>query len=517
MHTAVVLCTSNDLQAEAIVTALPWLQVVRCRDAESAKMFSQSQEVCLALIVDDPPRVDGRRIFAELSALQPGLAGVLFAASVDIATLHGALEAGFSGLVELPVNVVQAGRVVNQALERHRLQRENTRLRTLIPLYRLGEQLAAAGSEQEILDRLLDTVERQTGASHSSVMLYDPLESCLRIAAARGLDPTLVRSIRQQPGDQIAGWVFQQGKPVILNKEDQGTSIFSPLLQQPDIVSAISFPLRICEQVIGVLNISQKETDERFSEADNEMLAILCSQAAVALENLRGRLQVTETTRMRTLFEQYVAPEVAELLMAQNSDLMGLGEIKQVTVLFADIRNFTRLVQHIDLQSLRLFLNEFFQFFTEEVFRYRGTVDKFMGDAVLAVFGAPVKLDEPSLAAAHAAMAIKARFAELREQWIVRSEDFEGVDLGIAVTSGTVFLGNIGSTQRLDYTVIGNEVNIAQRLAAEASDCRIYTTEAVCRAITDCFDMEELGAIQLRGVEKKTQVFCLLGEKRSQE
>jgi adenylate cyclase len=114
-------------------------------------------------------------------------------------------------------------------------------------------------------------------------------------------------------------------------------------------------------------------------------------------------------------------------------------------------------------------------------------------------------------------MAIKARFAALREQWIDRSENFRGVDLGIAVTSGTVFLGNIGSTKRLDYTVIGNEVNIAQRLAAEASACRVYATAAVCREIAGSFDVEALGEIQLRGVEKKTRAFCLLGEKKQRD
>ncbi len=517
MHTVVVLYTPDDRQAEAIASALPGLRMMRCRDEGEVKAICREHELCLVLIVDDPPAVDGRRLFVDLGAIQPGLAGVLLSSDIDTVLLHGALEAGFSGLVELPLNAAHLNRVVNQALERYRLQQENTRLRTLIPLYRLGEQFLAALTEQDILDRLLDAVDLQTGASHISAMLHDPGEDCLRIAASRGMDATLVQSIRLQPGDKIAGWVFQQGKPVLLNKEDQATSIFSPLLQQPDIVSAISFPLKIRERILGVLNISQKQTDERFSEADNEMLGIICSQAAIALENLRARFQLTETTRMRTLFEQYVAPEVAELLLAQNSDLMGLGEIKQVTVLFADIRNFTRLVQHIDLQSLRSFLNEFFRFFTEEVFRSRGTVDKFMGDAVLAVFGAPIKLEAPSLAAAHAAMAIKAKFAALREQWIPHSEEFRRVDLGIAVTSGTVFLGNIGSTRRLDYTVIGNEVNIAQRLAAEASACRVYATDAVCREIADYFEVEELGEIQLRGVEKETLAFCVLGEKKQRE
>lgn len=476
----------------------------------------RTQGLCLALIVDDPPVLDGRRMFTQLGMIQPGLAGILLSGSADIVLFQSAQEAGFSGLVDLPVNAAHLTRVVNQALERFQLQQENTRLRTLIPLYSLGEQFIAASTEQEILDGLLEAVGRQTGASHISVMLHNAHDGYLHIAAARGMDPDLVRSIRLQPGDKIAGWVFQQGKSVILNKEDQESSIFSPLLRQPDIVSAISFPLRIRKRIIGVLNISQKETDERFSEADTEMLGIICSQAAVAIENVRSLHQLAATTRMRTLFEQYVAPEVAELLIAQNSNLMGLGEIKEVTILFADIRNFTRLVQRIDLPMLRSFLNAFFQFFTDEVFQHRGTVDKFMGDAVLAVFGAPVKLEQPNLEAVRTAWAIRARFTALRDQWIARCEDFRGVDLGIAVTSGTVFLGNIGSDRRLDYTVIGNEVNIAQRLAAGdagSSSCRICITDAVRRDIEAWFEIGKLGEMQLRGVEKETRVFCVNREK----
>lgn len=514
MKSSILLLTTDDAQADTIISALSRLQVIRCQAGQEAMMICRNQSVCLALIVDDPPAIDGRQVFAELGAVQPGLTGVLLSASADTGMLQGALEAGFSGLVQLPVNATYLIGVVKQAMERFRLQQENTRLRTLIPLYSLGEQFLAASTEQEILDGLLDAVDRQTGASHSSVMLYNAQEGYLHIAAARGMDPGLVQSIRLQPGDQIAGWVFQQGKPVILNKEDQETSIFSPLLQQPDIVSAISFPLRIRKRIIGVLNISQKETDERFSDADNEMLNIICSQAAIALENVRTLHQLAETTRMRTLFEQYVAPEVAELLLAQNSDLMGLGEIKDVTILFADIRNFTRLVQHLDLKSLRSFLNAFFQFFTEEVFQHKGTVDKFMGDAVLAVFGAPVKLDQPNLAAARAAWAIREKFTTLRDQWSERYQDFQWVDLGIAVTSGTVFLGNIGSARRLDYTVIGNEVNIAQRLASESSSCQIYLTEAVRRDVDNWFEIKEMGEMQLRGVENMTRVFCIDGERR---
>lgn len=512
MKLSVVLLTPHEPQARTVLSALENLHVLHCRSVDEVESICRQQSVALVLIVDDPPRLDGRKVFVALGAVQPGLAGILLVPGrPDANLLQGALNDGFSGLVELPhVPEVLAG-VVQQALERYQLQWENTRLRTLIPLYRLGEQFFAATSEQALLDELVQSVASQTGASQISVMLYDAEENSLRIVASRGLDPEMVESIRISPGDQISGWVYQQGETVILNKEDQNFSMFAPRLMQPDLVTAISFPLRIRDRMIGVLNVSQRSTKERFSSADKEMLSIICSQAAIALDNLRSQQLLAQTTRTRTLFEQYVAPEVAELLLSQHTDLMELGEVTEVTVLFADIRNFTRLVQHVELPILRSFLNEFFQFFTEIVFQWQGTVDKFMGDAVLSVFGAPVKLENPSLAAVQAAWDIRHGFAILRTRWARQSPEFAQVDLGVAVTSGTMFIGNIGSSRRFDYTVVGNEVNFAQRLAAESSECRVYVTEAVRKAVAKVFVTAALGNMQLRGVEKPFPVFSICG------
>lgn len=511
MKSPIVLLTANQPQAEIILQALSSLRVVHCRSTTEVHAVCASQSVALLLLVDEPP-LDGQMVFAELSALQPGLAGILLIpGQPDAVVLQGALEAGFSGLVELPYAPEALAGVVQRALKRYQLQWENARLRTLIPLYSLGERFFSASGEQELLDDLVLAVEEQTGAGQISVMLFDAEAKSLYIAACRGIDPALASTIRVAPGDRIAGWVFAQGHSVILNREDQHVSMFAPLLQQPEIDSAISFPLRICNRVIGVLNISQKATEERFSSADKELLAIICSQAGNALENLRARKMLAETTRMRTLFEQYVAPEVAELLLSRHSDLVELGEIAEVTVLFADIRHFTRLVQRVELTVLRRFLNEFFQLFTEIVFQWQGTVDKFMGDAVLSVFGAPNRVDEPSLAAVQAAWAIRAMFAELRGRWMGESQEFTDVDLGVGVTSGTVFLGNIGSSRRFDYTVVGHEVNLAQRLAAESTECRIYITEPVRRAVADDFVIEPLGDMLPRGMEQAIPVFRVVG------
>jgi len=512
MKLPIVLLTTHETQARTILSALENLHVLHCRSVDEVKLICRQQSVALVLIVDDPPRLDGRKVFVALSAVQPGLTGILLVpGQPDANVLQGALNDGFSGLVELLYAPEVLAGVVQQALERYQLQWENTRLRTLIPLYRLGEQFFAAATEHELLDDLVQSVANQTGADQISVMLYDVRENHLRIVASRGLDLEMAESIRISPGDQISGWVYQQGEMVILNKEDQEASMFAPRLSQPDLVTAISFPLRIRDRMIGVLNVSQRSTTERFSSADKEMLSIVCSQAANALDNLRSRQMLAQTTRMRTLFEQYVAPEVAELLLSQHTDLMELGEVTEVTVLFADIRNFTRLVQHVELPMLRSFLNEFFQFFTEIVFQWQGTVDKFMGDAVLSVFGAPVKLENPSLAAVQAAWEIRGGFAALLARWTQQSQEFAKVDLGVAVTSGTMFIGNIGSSRRFDYTVVGNEVNFAQRLAAESSECNVYVTEAVRQAVASVFTTTALGNKQLRGVDKPIPVFSIRG------
>jgi adenylate cyclase len=194
-----------------------------------------------------------------------------------------------------------------------------------------------------------------------------------------------------------------------------------------------------------------------------------------------------------------------------------LGAVKVATVLFADIRNFTGMVQHLPLPVLRDFLNEFFQVFTETIFEYRGTVDKFMGDAVLAVFGALIELDNASWTAVETALAIRERFAALKKEWQKRDSFFDSIDLGFGITRGEMFMGNVGSARRLDYTVIGTEVNIAQRLASAATSFRIYITDEVREDLARQAKedqkvlIEDLGAMALKGVHYAVPAFCVLG------
>ncbi|WP_457572868.1 GAF domain-containing protein [Desulfolithobacter sp.] len=513
MQSDILLLTAAGTDTGLLLEFLDGYAVTRSHDAREATLLCEQKDIYLVLVEAELDTTSGIDWFGTIRTGHPHLNGLLIGNPVEEGLLRRALEAGFSGIIETPVRGEQLRSQVERAMALVRLQEENTRLRTLVPLYSLGEKFLQSASEKEVLDSLLNVVVEQTGAAQVSVMLFDEEESCLRIAACRGMDEALARSIRILPGDQIAGWVYARGRPVLLNRENQDDSIFAPLLKRPDIVAAISFPLKVRDRVLGVLNISRTESGAPYTEADIEMLAVICSQATMALENVRATRLMAEKVRMRTLFEQYVAPEVADLLIASDANLLDLGEIRDVTVLFADIRNFTALVQHMELTELRSFLNAFFQIFTDAIFQHRGTVDKFMGDAVLAVFGAPILLENACLSAVQTALAIRNRFGGLRAQWASRCSEFDNVDLGIGITRGEMFLGNVGSSRRLDYTVIGSQVNIAQRLAAESTACQIYVTDTVRREIEPHVAVEHTGFLRLRGVDRKIGVHAVRGDR----
>jgi len=511
MTSPVLLIADDPVLGQQITEIIKDHPVLCCNPSEAAE-FCRDQSVRVALVAEDLVGMSGIALFDSLRAANPELVGLLIAAENNsVMPCLAAMESGFSGLLSQPLDPEQLQSRVNRAMESTALREENARLRALLPLYGLGEKFISSTEEQQVLDYLLDVVAAQTAADNLSVMLFNEEEGCLRIAASRGMSEELARKIKIRPGDKIAGWVFAERKPVILNRETQQDSPFADLLKRPEIVSAVSFPMIVRERIFGVLNVSHTDGDVRFADSSIEMLGILCTQAALALENVRSIASMEEKTRLQTLLEQYVAPEVAELMLAGDADLAtGLGEIRKVTVLFADIRNFTGMVQQLSLDVLRNFLNEFFQVFTETIFQHRGMVDKFMGDAVLAIFGAPIELDNANLSAVETALAICGRFAELKERWQQQDPFFATIDLGIALTCGEIFLGNVGSARRLDYTVIGTEVNIAQRLAAKSLACTIYITDAVGRDLEEGrFALTDMGEMDLRGVNQPVRAFTV--------
>jgi len=186
---------------------------------------------------------------------------------------------------------------------------------------------------------------------------------------------------------------------------------------------------------------------------------------------VKGRVElvVQDVTRLRWLestFARYVAPEVIAQMLGRPSESFMEMERREVTVLFADLRGFTRLTQQLEPKVLREMINEFLSSCVEAIGLVSGTVDKFVGDEVMALFGAPMEMRDHSLRGLMAALELQRRHTALVERWARRGLPAAGV--GVGVTTGEVFVGNLGTETRMEYTAIGHAVNLAARLCGSA-------------------------------------------------
>lgn len=476
---------------------------------EQAVEMAMTTQFDLAIVDAMLPGMTGVETFDIIRQTAPGIMGILVSGHANMDMVVAAMNCGFSGVLEKPLDANGLVKAVQEALTTASLREENTRLKTILPLYKLGENFIAATSLLEVYELLIEAISLQINVPTMSLMMFVEEDSCLHVVASRGMDQNVAASVAIKSGEKIAGWVYKHGEPVIFNKETQEQSPLAKHLKRSEITASISFPLIGREKVLGVLNVSQTLKEVEYSKSDIDLLSVICGQAVMALENVMHMEEREQNVRTKALFEQYVAPEVADILLNSGKDIMNIGGVREITILFADIRNFTLAVQHLSHEDIHLFLTEFFDLFAEVAFSWKGTLDKFMGDAALVAFGAPIALDDPSNAAVCTALELSQGFDELRRKWLKKAKVFKQLGLGIGISRGEVFHGNVGSSRRLDYTVIGTDVNIAQRLADSAESGRILITDAVYRDVKDDFPIQEEETKELRGVEKKVKLYSI--------
>jgi class 3 adenylate cyclase len=215
----------------------------------------------------------------------------------------------------------------------------------------------------------------------------------------------------------------------------------------------------------------------------------------------------TKNRLLRTLFGRYVSEEVAAEIIADPERQLKLGgEKREVTVLFGDLRGFTPLAERLDPQDAVEILNVYLSHVIDSVFEHKGVLDKFRGDGFMAFFGAPIVHEDHSASAVRCAIDMQQRLKGLS---FVKFPDLH-LHMGIGINTGTVIAGNIGSERRTDYTVIGNEVNVAQRFESNAGPGQILITGSTYERVKDAVEVRELGLLRVAGKQEGVSAYDVI-------
>jgi len=216
-----------------------------------------------------------------------------------------------------------------------------------------------------------------------------------------------------------------------------------------------------------------------------------------------------EKEMIKRAFTRYVAREVVEEILKDPENLVLSGERRQVTVLFCDVRGFTPLSERLSPEEVVLLLNDFYTLMIETTFKYDGTLDKFLGDAVMAVFGAPMAHPDHSARAIRTALDMQEGITGLNERRV--RDGKEAIAVGIGVSAGEAVAGTVGTEDRMEYTVIGDSVNLAARLESNAKPGQILISHRTYERVRDLVDARPLGRIRVKGKEEEIEVYEVLG------
>jgi adenylate cyclase len=275
------------------------------------------------------------------------------------------------------------------------------------------------------------------------------------------------------------------------------------------ISSAIVAPLLHNDDILGVLWLDS-ETLAQFQQKDLELVTSIAAQAAMFIEiNILGK-KVEQEIVARERFSRLLSPNVAEKVLSGEMTIIRGGQlVNTCTVFNSDIRGFTRMSDGADPAHIVEILNDYFELMVETIFKYDGTLDKFMGDGIMALWGAPVQTDDDALRCVMCALEQMEALEQFNKSPLIQKHGIP-LEIGIGVHTGPVVAGYIGSSKALSYTVIGDTANTSARLCGVAQPGEIIVSEGTLQSLGGKFETKELPPANLKGKEKPFKMFQIL-------
>ena len=270
--------------------------------------------------------------------------------------------------------------------------------------------------------------------------------------------------------------------------------------------ATIGIPVIHNNNVIGILYVGNKKSGKFFRREDIDLLQTLAAHGATSIENVNLVEQMKKEEAVRGNLARYLSPEIVARVVSDDMEVNLGGQRKVVSVLFSDIRGFTTISETWPPDQLVTILNEYMTEMVAVVFENKGSIDKFVGDAIVAVFGSLVEVENHARNAVQAALGMQQRLVDLNKKW----QQEYGIDLGIGVgiNSGEVFLGNIGSPDRMEFTVIGDAVNLAARLEGLTKyyGVGLVVSEFTRQSLADML-CRKLDLVQVKGKKNAVAIY----------
>jgi adenylate cyclase len=379
----------------------------------------------------------------------------------------------------------------------------------LSALYEMSKTLGSVFDLNAIFEKATDIIFRSTPADRVVALLSDDgsEDANLTPIAMRARDNKLEAHARKLSiGRTITRKVMKE-RVALLSQDAASDEQFAGVdsIVSQGVRSTICAPLVAESRVHGALYADRLDPFAAFKPDDLELISAVAAQTAIAVENARAHERLAREEVARANYSRFL-PEYVVKQMLENPESFKLGGVSQtITILFADIRGFTRISEHAPPEKIVSLLNRYFSAMTDIIFAHGGTLDKYLGDGLMALFGAPTATPDDASNALNAAVAMQRRLLGINRE--LRDEGFQEIGVGMGLHTGEVVVGYIGSERRSEYTAIGDTVNTSSRLESNARGGEILISDATAKAAHSRYKLQPREAIMVKNRQQPVNLW----------
>ena len=384
----------------------------------------------------------------------------------------------------------------------------------LSEIYEMSKALGAGFDLDRIFKMATDIIFRSTPADRVVALLSDGIvteqnadNAKLFPIATRARDEKLEAHARKMTIGRTITRKVMKDRVALLSQDAAADEQFAGVdsIVSQGVRSTICAPLFTESGVHGALYADRLDPFSAFKPDDLELISAVAAQTAIAVENVRAHERLAKEEVARANYSRFL-PEYVVKQMLENPNSFKLGGVTQtITVLFADIRGFTRISEHAAPEQIVQLLNRYFSAMTDIIFAHGGTLDKYLGDGLMALFGAPTVTPKDASNAISAAVAMQRRMLSINDE--LRAEGFPEIGIGIGLHTGEVIVGYIGSERRSEYTAIGDAVNTSSRLESNAKAGEILVSEVTAQAARSRYQLAPREPITVKNREQPVPLF----------